>query len=100
MTDGPTYPPRLAMELIKAMPEAAENPATNLFGIEKNGPKKLYIPIATNDQSAIERRGERVKPSNKRATPPTMSGIAAWNRRSMLRSELRETRIIATNPAK
>jgi hypothetical protein len=34
MIDGPTYPPRLATELIKAMPDAAENPVRNRLGIE------------------------------------------------------------------
>ena len=41
MTDGPTNPPRLATELIKAMPDAAESPVKNRLGIEKNGTKKL-----------------------------------------------------------
>ena len=40
MTDGPTKPPRFPTELMKAMPAADENPARNLLGIEKNGPKK------------------------------------------------------------
>jgi hypothetical protein len=39
--DGPMKSPRLPIELIKAIPEAAENPDRNLLGIEKNGPKKL-----------------------------------------------------------
>ena len=41
MADGPTNPPRPPTELIKAIPEAAENPTRNLLGIEKKGPKKL-----------------------------------------------------------
>jgi hypothetical protein len=41
MIDGPTKPPRFPTELMKAIPEAAEKPARNLLGIEKNGPKKL-----------------------------------------------------------
>ena len=36
---GPTNPPRLAMELIKAMPEAAEYPVRNSLGIAQKGPK-------------------------------------------------------------
>lgn len=41
MAIGPANPPKFPTELIKAMPEAAENPTRNSLGNEKNGPKKL-----------------------------------------------------------
>src|SRR5450755_3611713 len=100
MTDGPTKPPRFPTELIKAMPAAAENPERNLPGIEKNGPKKLQIPMATNDQSTMDSVWEFVPPSRTRAIPATASGIALWYLRSILRSELRDTRSIAANRAR
>jgi hypothetical protein len=40
---GSDKPTKFPTELIKAMPEAAENPARNLLGVEKNGPKKGAI---------------------------------------------------------
>src|ERR1700744_2014161 len=100
MTEGPTNPPKLPTELITAMPVAAENPARNRLGMEKNGPKKLEIPIATSDQSVITRGGERVALNIISAMPATMRGMAAWYLRSSLWSELRDTRIIATKPAR
>ena len=97
---GPTNPPKLPTEVINAIPEAAEIPARNSFGSDQKGPLKLEIPIATNDQSVIESKEELVVPSDIRAMPPTIKGIAAWYRRSSLRSELRETRIIAITAAR
>src|SRR5579864_6575136 len=38
---GPISPPRLAMEVINAMPEAAEYPVRNSLGIVQKGPRKL-----------------------------------------------------------
>ena len=41
IANGPTNPPRLAMEVINAMPEAAEYPVRNSLGIVQKGPRKL-----------------------------------------------------------
>src|SRR5215472_10363986 len=41
IADGPTNPLRLAMEVINAMPEAAEYPVRNSLGIVQKGPRKL-----------------------------------------------------------
>src|SRR5215471_5194595 len=41
IANGPANPPRLAMEVINAMPEAAEYPVRNSLGIVQKGPKKL-----------------------------------------------------------
>ena len=38
---GPTNPPRLPIEVINAMPEAAEYPVRNSQGIVQKGPIKL-----------------------------------------------------------
>src|SRR5215467_9958564 len=99
-TDGPTKPPSDPIELINAIPDAAEVPVRNSFGSDQNGPKKPSIPIAASDQRVIESNGESVVPSEIKAMPPTNRGIAAWYRRSNLQSELRETRIIANKPAR
>jgi hypothetical protein len=41
IAEGPTKPLRLAMEVINAMPEAAEYPVRNSLGIVQKGPRKL-----------------------------------------------------------
>jgi hypothetical protein len=41
IAEGPTNPPRFPIELIKAIPAAAENPAKNLLGNDKKGPNRL-----------------------------------------------------------
>src|ERR1017187_3799900 len=96
----PTNPPKFPIEAIKAMPEAAENPVRNSLGSDQKGPKKLYVPIATNEKRTMDPKREFVAPSKNMAIPATSVGIAAWNRRSSLLSELRETRIIAIKPAR
>src|SRR5215467_2866008 len=58
------------------------------------------MPSAMNDKRTIEKTGEFVVPSNKRAIPPTTAGMAAWYRRSSFRSELRETRTITSRPTR
>ena len=58
------------------------------------------MPDATRHQSVTERKTELdvVIPSSVREAVAIISGIAAWNRRSILRSELLPTRIIIGNP--
>src|SRR5215472_11281517 len=55
---GPTKPPRFPIELIKAMPEAAEIPQRNWLGTDQNGPRVLESAITTTDKRATERDGE------------------------------------------
>jgi hypothetical protein len=43
---GPTNPPRFATEVMSAIPDAAENPVRNSFGIEKKGPR---IAVVSHD---------------------------------------------------
>jgi len=66
--------------------------------MRKVGRRRRKFPFP-NDQSVIESKGAVVAPSNTRAMPPTMAGIAAWYRRSSLRSDLRDTPLIAVSPA-
>ena len=56
--------------------------------------------MATIDQSTMDSCWEFVSPSKTRAIPATAIGMALWYRRSELRSELRDTRTIAPNPAR
>ena len=58
------------------------------------------MPIATNDTSTMEKEAERAAPKVTKAIPPMIAGIAAWYFRSRLRSELLETKTIASNPAR
>jgi hypothetical protein len=51
---GPTNPPRIPTDVIRAMPEAAENPVRNSLANDQKGPWKLQMPIATNDHSKNE----------------------------------------------
>ena len=85
---------------MSAIPAAAENPVRNSFGSDQKGPHRLKIPDATRHQSVTERKTELdvVIPSSVREAVAIISGIAAWNRRSILRSELLPTRIIIGNP--
>src|SRR5215813_5686806 len=49
---GPTKPPRLPIELIKAMPEAAEIPERNWLGTDQKGPRTLESPMTATDNRA------------------------------------------------
>src|SRR5215510_12872487 len=97
---GPTNPPSEPIEVINAMPEAAAVPERKSLGSDQKGPWKPKYPIPANVQSMIDSNGDVVVPSRIRAVPPTSTETAAWYRRSILRSELREMRIITTNPAR
>lgn len=41
---GPTNPPKLAIDVTSAIPDAAEKPVRNSLGNEKNGGRVLNIP--------------------------------------------------------
>src|SRR6266568_94764 len=93
--EGPTKPPRQPTELIKAKPVATADPERKPLGMAQKGARKLQRPISTKDKSATANKGERVVPNSARARVAPSTGIAAWNFRSSLRSELREMRTIA-----
>jgi hypothetical protein len=80
------------------MPVAAEKPVRNSPGTEKKTGKKLYAPMATAEKRTTEKNGERGAPSDSRAIPAKATGAAMWYRRSSVRSEWRDTRIIAIRP--
>src|SRR5215831_807849 len=96
----PTKPPRFPKQLIKAIPAAAEYPVKNSLGSAQKGPNRLKPPDATKHQSATARKTEpgASSPSSTNAVAATMSGTAAWYRRSSFRSELRPTKIITGSP--
>jgi hypothetical protein len=98
--EGPTNPPRFPTELIKAKQVATAEPERNALGMAQKGARKLQRPISTKDKSATANMGERVVPSSARAKAAPSTGIAAWNFRSSLRSELREMRTIAAAATK
>ena len=78
------------------MPDAAEAPVRNSLGIDQNGPLALNPPATTNARRMIEIRGTLATPRSIKATAAMITGTAVWYFRSNLRSELRETMIIAT----
>src|SRR6185437_557142 len=41
IVNGPTKPPRFPIELMNAIPAAADNPDRNSLGSDQNGPRKL-----------------------------------------------------------
>ena len=51
---GPANPPKLAIEVIRAMPDAAENPLRNSPGSAKKTGNILNVPKAAIDNRAIE----------------------------------------------
>src|SRR6516162_9497705 len=78
---GPTKPPRLPIELIRAIPAAAENPDKNSFGSDQKGPYKLKIPAPAKHSRKTEKKAELmavVVPSNSRKTAAIIAGMAAW----------------------
>src|SRR3984893_14232796 len=93
---GPTNPPRFPTEFIKANPVAIAEPERNPLGIAQKGDRKPQRPISTRDKSATANTGERDVPKRASANAAASIGIAAWNFRSILRSELREIRTIPT----
>src|ERR1700694_3493966 len=92
--EGPTNPPRFPTEFIKAKPVATAEPERNPLGIAQKGARKQQRPISTKHKSPTANTGERVVPNNARANAAPSTGIAAWNFRSILRSELREMKTI------
>src|SRR5580704_3450656 len=97
---GPASPLRFPKQLIKAIPAAAENPVRNSLGSAQKGPHRLKTLDATRHQSVTERKTDPdvVVPSSISEAAPIIKGIAAWYRRSNLRSELRPTKIIIGSP--
>src|SRR5215469_5935578 len=76
---GPTKPPMFPIELIRAIPTAAEDPARKVQGRDQNGPMKLNMPIATRHHSMIKSHNEdaTIVPIRNRAMAATISGKAA-----------------------
>src|SRR5262249_20890406 len=65
------------MELMRAIPTAAENPAKNSFGNEKMGLYALSMHDASTHQRATVRKIEvpEIVASNTNETPPTTKGM-------------------------
>src|SRR5215472_16022139 len=72
---GPTKPPRFPIELIKAMPYAAEIPQRNWLGTDQKGPRVLESAMTTTDKRATERDGECVVTSASIAIPAIVAGM-------------------------
>ena len=67
------------MELIRAIPAAAENPVKNSLGSDQKGPQRQLMEDATTDQSVTVKKTELVVVLNRTSDmAPIIKGIAAW----------------------
>jgi len=68
------------MELMRAIPVAAENPVKNSFGSDQMGLHALSMHEASTHQRATVKNIEvpDIAASNVNEIPPTTKGIAAW----------------------
>src|SRR5882672_10239360 len=88
MMYGPTNPPRLPIELIKAMLAAAAVPLRKIVGSAQNGGGNAYNAIVANENAAIA--SARWLPAHTlmaSATPTSRIGIPACHCRSPVLSE-------------
>jgi hypothetical protein len=68
------------MELMNAIPAAAENPVKNSPGSDQMGLHAHSIPDATRHQSVTHKKTEPVEVvlSNMNEIAPMINGMAAW----------------------
>src|ERR1700719_1195829 len=94
---GLTKPAKPPMELIRAIPAAAAEPASIAVGIVQESGKEDKIPAVASESATIAAETfEGNKVLKIRPTPPARAQIAKCHRRSPVRSELLPTNIIAT----
>src|SRR6516165_3254774 len=98
MVYGPTKPPRFETDVTSAMPAAAEKPVRNSVGVDIKTGKKVYAPIAIAEKRTTDDNGGRDAPRSSIPIPAKATDAAMWYRLSKLRSEWRDTRIIAISP--
>src|SRR2546428_8287349 len=91
---GPKKPPRLPIELMKAIPAAAAVPARRLVGMAQNGPTIENTPTRARLIEAIITKTEVENAAIKSATAPVKTGSATLQRRSPVRQEWTPTRTI------
>ena len=99
-SDGPTKPPRLPMELIRAIPPAAPVPLRNEAVKAQKGPSAPQMPIAVMAIQATSTLrepadAERIKPTDAKIIDP-----AICNLRSPVRSDDEPTISMKTAVAK
>ena len=70
MTVGPTKPPMLPTELIRAIPPAAAVPLRNPVGMLQKGPSVLQIPVALTHRARKASTGCRWTARRSRGPPP------------------------------
>src|SRR4029079_4988598 len=58
ITTGPSMPPRLATELMRAIPPAAAVPLRNEDGRVQNVGSMLFIPVSVSARPATKSQGE------------------------------------------
>src|SRR5690242_10525785 len=93
---GPTKPPRLPMELMVAMPEAAAGPERNSVGMLHSGGLAALMPILTRVRAATTASVVLDRPASARPAEATRQAITTCHVRSPLRSECQDQRYIAT----
>ena len=100
MMVGPTKPPRLPIELISAMPAAADRPPSSCGGIAQKTAASDRNPICAMVKPNTRIHGYGCEATaTSRPTAVTAAHAATCNRRSPVRSECRPTTTIATNAA-
>src|SRR6478752_8044059 len=95
---GAANPDRLPTELISAIPLAAATPDRNVVGSAQKHGRKAMILMAQMLTATIAATGLPRYSVTGMATPPTISGSATCQTRSLLRSPCRDHRYIATAP--
>src|ERR1700761_5243498 len=85
---GPKKPPRLPIELIQAMPDAAAVPVRIIEGNVQNGPLLPYRPIVAIDMPTKAHAVPIVLPAMTRPIAATTQAQNRFQRRSPMRSEI------------
>src|SRR5579883_2598866 len=94
--EGPTKPPTLPSEFIKAIPPAAAVPRKNSGGNDQKGPSVDQRPAAARQRAASAASVLWLWAASTSPTAPTKAASARCHRRSPLRSEDTPTITIAT----
>ena len=98
MAYGPINPPKLPIELMRAIPTAASNSVRNKEGIAQKGPKILYIPSVAKVIIIMDKIGLVVKAHPIIPIAPTSGGRAVCIFLSPVRSERRPHQTMAIPP--
>jgi hypothetical protein len=84
---GPKNPPAAAIELIKAMPAAAEAPPSSVVGKDQNVAKAAIMPPDAAHKAIKEIVGELAYAATTKPTKPIKLAVAICQTRSPVLSE-------------